>query len=82
MGCLITNVYLANAKKSQVKPEILKLLYTIKKDSLLIFKPHRTVLINNKTTKLIYYVFINKQNQGPYLLSYILNEMKLFLGNY
>ncbi len=30
---------------------------TIKKDSLWIFKPHRTVLINNKTTKQDYLFF-------------------------
>ena len=30
---------------------------TIKKDSLWIFKPHRTVLINNKTTKQHYLFF-------------------------
>ena len=52
MGCLITNVYLTNAKKSQVK-----LLSSIKKDSLWICQPHRTVLINNKTTKQPYLFF-------------------------
>jgi len=65
-------------------------LSTIKKNSLCIFKPHRTVLINNKTTKqhYLFFYFISGflperlRNGGDGFLEAYVDDDVLFIVDY